>query len=343
MRHDADSAEETPGGDSFLDIVANIVGILVLLVVVVGVRAGRAVITPDERQPAQVAEGESAEDLNRQLAEITRKANQTAAEALETKEKVAATLVEANRREEERAEATLYITKLRAELDEAREALDSNDQQSLDLHNAISQAQLKLERMTHEQIALASVEPDPELEEVVVSPTPIVDGRADKTISFRLQKDRLVYVPVSEIEVQLMKDIEVPAITDPSRRVVSRQTIGPIAGFVGEADIAWSIRASGNRVGVRPQLGKLILKEVTPLRGETTDEAFNPGGYVVSRLELMDPQETVVRLIVYADSFETAPDACAKFRQRGYRVAQSLKSNGQPIGFASDGFKTVTQ
>ncbi|MEO0531169.1 MAG: hypothetical protein AAF266_11440 [Planctomycetota bacterium] len=268
-----DDADETPGGDSFLDIVANIVGILVLLVVVVGVRAGRQVFVPT---PVPT-EGESLEVIEQQVKDAARQAEIEKAEALELRDKVLAAAAEAERRARERAAATQYGTKQPAELDEANESLDRNDQRSLATHNAIAQAQLALDRLTREQIALASFEPPPEVETVTVSPTPIVNGRVDKTVSFRLQGGRLVYVPVNEIEAELLKQIEAPPITDPRKGVVTRERLGPIEGFLGEAQIGWSMRVVGNRIGVRPQLGQLVLREVTPLRGESAEEAFSPG------------------------------------------------------------------
>lgn len=340
MRRVDEADDELPGGDSFLDIVANIVGILVLLVVVVGVRAGRQVLLPAQEN---IAEVEPLESLQTRLKEQVRRVSIEQREIVELTGKVASTLAEVERRDMLRESAVLYNTKLRAELDEARRSLDEGDQRSLESHNAIAQAQLTLDRLTREQIALASVEPPPEAKVVEVAPTPIVDGKADQTISFRLQKGRLVYVPVTEIEADLSRKVNIPAITDPTKPIVTRETLGPIDGFVGEAVIGWSVRAVGTRVGVAPKLERLVLREITPLRGESPAEAFRPGGYVGSRLELLDPDTMVVRLIVYADSFDTAPEVAQQFRERGFRVAQSLKANGAQIGFSSDGHQTVTQ
>lgn len=340
MRRDADSADETPGGDSFLDIVANIVGILVLLVVVVGVRAGREVFVP---QADPVEEAVPIEALAKDLKETLSQAERETKQALDLRVSINAAMLQAELRDVEREEAALYVATLREELDAARESLNTDDRRSLDTHNAIAQAQLTLDRLTREQIALASVAPDPDLERVEVSPTPIVDGRADDATYFRLKAGRLVYVPVNEIEAEVRKKIEIPPFTDPSKRIVTRQTVGPIAGYVADVEVIWSIRTAGNRVGVLPRLGKLVLREVTPLRGETPEEAFAPGGYVGSRLELLNPDDMVVQLIVYADSFDKAHLASEQLRERGFRVAQSLKSNGQPIGFSADGYQAVTQ
>lgn len=337
----SDDQDEIPGGDSFLDITANIVGILVLLVVVVGVRAGREVFMPEPVETVDASESLAA--ILEELKATTARAGLDRQEAIELRENILATVLEAERRAKERAEATLYVTTLRAELDEARDDLTEDDRRSLDAHNALAQAQLKLDQLARQQIGLSAYEPEPDVETVTVAPTPIVDGQADLTVSFRLQGDRLVYVPVNEIEIDLKNKIKAPAISDPSKPVTTTERLGPIDGFAGEAKIDWAVRVSGNRVGVLPRLNKLILREVTPLRGEDPDQAFGPGGYVTSRLELLDPADFVVRLIVYADSFDTAPDVGQRFRDRGFRVAQSLKSNGSSIGFSSDGYQAVTQ
>jgi hypothetical protein len=339
-----EDGDDIPGGDSFLDIVANIVGILVLLVVVVGVRAGRAIIVPE----TVVSEDtETTEALKMKLSDIVRQAYAEQSEITELADKVASTVDEAGRREAIRESAVLYNTTLRAELDEARKSLNEGDQRSLDSHNAIAQAQLKLDRLTREQVALAAVAPEPDAEIVEVAPTPIVNGEAEELISFRLQKGRLVYVPLNELAKDLSKSIHIPTLIDPAKPVVTRETIGPIEGFVGEAEIGWSIRSAGGRVGPLPVLNMLRLREVTPMRGEEPEQAFSPGGYVSSRIELLDPKFIVIQLYVYADSFDTSAAVANRFRERGFRVAQFLKTDGSPIGVTSNrargGFSSVTQ
>jgi hypothetical protein len=339
-----EDGDDIPGGDSFMDIVANIVGILVLLVVVVGVRAGRAIIIPE----AVVAEDtETTAALQTKLSDIVRQAYAEQSEITELANKVVSAVGEVERREAMRESAVLYNTTLRAELDEARKSLNEGDQRSLDSHNAIAQAQLKLDRLTREQVALASVAPEPDAEIVEVAPTPIVNGEAEELISFRLQKGRLVYVPLNELAKDLSKSIHIPTLIDPAKPVVTRETIGPIEGFVGEAEIGWSIRSAGGRVGPLPVLNMLRLREVTPMRGEEPEQAFSPGGYVSSRIELLDPKFIVIQLYVYADSFDTSAAVANRFRERGFRVAQFLKTDGSPIGVTSNrargGFSSVTQ
>jgi len=345
MRHAVEDREdETVGGDTLLDMVANSVGILLLLLVVVGVGAGRTVVMPEA---VAAADAETTEALQTKLGDTVRQAYAAQSEINELAGKVVSTLGEVERREAMRESAVLYNTTLRAELDEARKSLNEGDQRSLESHNAIAQAQLKLDKLTREQVALSSVEPAPDAEIVQVAPTPIVNGEAEDLISFRLQKGRLVYVPLNELALDLSKSIHIPTLIDPSKPVVTRETIGPIEGFVGEAEIGWSLRSAGGRVGPLPVLNMLRLREVTPLRGEEPEQAFSPGGYVNSRIELLDPKFIVIQLYIYADSFETSSNVVNQFRERGFRVAQFLKTDGSPIGVTSNrargGFSSVTQ
>ncbi|MEQ8849875.1 hypothetical protein [Botrimarina sp.] len=341
MRRGVDDGEEIPGGDSFLDVVANIVGILVLLVVVVGVRAGREAFTPRVEIPA--SPNERLAETESEIERLARRIGEHERDVSDLRSQVRSVATDAQNREHVREAGALYVTKLRAELDDARAALSEGDREKLDVHTALAQAGRRLDELEAQRIALATVEPEPEVETVEISPTPIVDGRATDTVSFRLKGKRLVYVPLDEITNELKSKLQPPTITNPSRPVTTRHKVGPLEGFGGEAEIAWSVQAVGPRVGIQVTLSQMVLREVVPLRGESLEEAFSPTGQTRSRLELLDPKEHVVRLIVYADSFESAPEVSQRFRDEGFRVAQSLKSDGSPIGFSSNGHDAVTQ
>lgn len=336
-----EQSEETPGGDSFLDIVANIVGILVLLVVLVGIRASREILVAAEQ--TQAAEIEPIDEIEKRTARLVATASRDHREAIELREKIAATALETERRNEEREFATMYVTKLRDELDDAAEALTADDRRSLESHNKIAQAQLTLERLTREQIALSSVEPEPDVETVTVAPTPIVNGKVDETISFRLKSGQMIYMPIDELQSELVRNIGPPAIKDPSKAVVTSKSAGPIEGFSADAQFIWAVRARDGRMGLTGSIGRVIIRESTSVRSETIETAIAPGGYVASRLELLDPREYVVRLFVYEDSFEKLPKVQESLRKQGFRVALSLKSNGDPIAFSPNGYSAVTQ
>ena len=55
MKRTEVEADQMPGQDSFLDVITNIVGILILLVLIVGLRTSRAVHSTSEQQSAEHA------------------------------------------------------------------------------------------------------------------------------------------------------------------------------------------------------------------------------------------------------------------------------------------------
>src|SRR4051812_1723579 len=59
MRRVEVEADQMPGQDSFLDVITNIVGILILLVLVVGLRTSHSVRNAPNTQLADKARGES--------------------------------------------------------------------------------------------------------------------------------------------------------------------------------------------------------------------------------------------------------------------------------------------
>ncbi|HVT27490.1 MAG TPA: hypothetical protein VHE81_05670, partial [Lacipirellulaceae bacterium] len=89
-------ADQMPGQDSFLDVITNIVGILILLVLVVGLRSSRAVHDAPNVQEAEAARGQE------KLRQAYNSAISTAINVRDLVRRVSDTHGEANFREEER-------------------------------------------------------------------------------------------------------------------------------------------------------------------------------------------------------------------------------------------------
>ena len=154
MRHKRTANDDAPGQDSFLDVVANLVGILIILIMVVGARAKDAWVQSAE-QPAS--------DEVKELGDAVRVAKGAAA-ALEAdineiakKSTIHAAAVAARRAE--RNQIQLAITAAEYELSRQRRQLDSKDQKILDLRKDLSAAKEKLEELRRQRNA-ASISPN---------------------------------------------------------------------------------------------------------------------------------------------------------------------------------------
>src|SRR5688572_30706331 len=113
------------GQDSFLDVVTNIVGILILLVMVVGMRAGKAAATAvagsQNTQSQQSAAEQQVQDVFRAAFNTERDLHETVRRAVDSRD-------EAMLREQER----LWLSQAVAEAEQAiaarRAKLSTNDQ-----------------------------------------------------------------------------------------------------------------------------------------------------------------------------------------------------------------------
>lgn len=94
-RRQTESVESTFGSDSFLDVVANIVGILIILIVLVGVRVMHAPPTPSPSDQEPSAEAKSAWERERAAIES---ANQQAENAYRSAVRERDEIAEENRR-----------------------------------------------------------------------------------------------------------------------------------------------------------------------------------------------------------------------------------------------------
>ena len=89
-------ADQMPGQDSFLDVITNIVGILILLVLVVGLRTSHSVHDAPDQQLAEQARGEDelrqayrkAMDSERDVRDLVQRAARPAGKRISARQNV---------------------------------------------------------------------------------------------------------------------------------------------------------------------------------------------------------------------------------------------------------------
>ena len=331
--------DETPGGDSFLDIVANIVGILVLLVVVVGVRAGRAVTAPPESAP-------HTEQIVEDAKHAIREALLSRQDVQELIEQTVFSQAETALREKVREELASFVAHLRAELDAERAELSQADRETFDRSADLAKAHLEVQELSRRQLALLGAEPSTDTERIEVDPTPIVRERVEDEVWVRLEEDRVAFLPMEDLKREL--DYQVDAIraalgsTSGGSATVER-VVGPVDGF--------ALRCLFQRRQVNTPQGALIVTGLRAARietqgdppTETVDNAILAGSDFLARLEGVDPKKTVITVIAYPDSFDALPEFESNLRERGFRVAKALQPEGKPITFSPNGQTTVLQ
>lgn len=341
MRRADEDSEELAGSDSFLDVVTNIVGILILLVMVVGLRSSQAVATAiSHPQTAPQAPAVTQDDL--------RSAQSAAVEAeRQVRDLVRRTLAareEAALREQERMWLSTAVAEAEEEIARRRAELTAEDQRDYDLRRKLNEAQIALEELTREQIALLSQEPA--VEEIECEPTPLGKVVTGKEVHVLLSDDHVAVVPFEEL-LELMKDDVGTNIWRLREQDELERTIGPVNGFrlrywfVKESVVA-KTQAGTMMAGSIPRFSRCYFLPVTTPLGEPAAEAMLPTSEFSQKLRQLRPGMTVT-IWTYPGNYDRLREVKRAVREFNLQIAVRPLPPGMPIGASRNGSDSVSE
>lgn len=341
--------EEDSAQDSFLDIVANLVGVIIILVMLVGAKAthdafsGKEVAVPEEK--VVVDNGPDEKELEAQL----RAARSGVFEARREVEQLATRLIQIKREADdfdaERVNLAMHRSVVEEDMARRRELLDSEHQQQYDVQKQIAEYQLTLDALTKEQLGLLT---GPEtVEELESVPTPLareIDGNA---IHLRLKKGLVSIVPFDELLDEVQNHVE-----DIRRRLQSSDhvvdTFGPIDGYrirmtVSRVADPMSI---GHRAGQIMRIEYDQYAEVLPTSegiGQDVEQALMPGGSLYKYLQDHRRVSPSVVVWLYTDSFDDFRLLKRTLWEMGFSMATRPMVPGANIGASPHGTKAAAQ
>jgi hypothetical protein len=346
----------TTGQDSFLDIVANLVGILIILVVVVGAQASASWVhaTPSEDLAGKI------DDLKETEASLgdTIKKLQLDNEALGKKQAKENSLAAAltDQRHEYLIRLELLQQKLKAARKTRIEKLAAMDAAAaIEFEKKESfEAQQKqlideLAELDRESKAI-SFSNEPSTEVIKHFPNPIAKTVFSDEIHFCLNNGRLSYVPMSEL-ISLMKS-EVSSEVRLNAEKFSREeqaiaVVGPVHDYRMQYELI--VKANYDRVGggVNAQTTLSFkgfrMLPTSPLIGETVEAALGGDSDFQKRLSDFEPRKTTVSIWVYPDDFESHALLKKWIYENGFQMASWPLDHGKRISGGPTGFKTSAQ
>ena len=341
MRRADDDTDEMAGQDSFLDVVTNIVGILILLVMVVGLRSSQAVATAlgtSDSPPAQPAA--TADDV-RAAYEVTADAERSVRETIR---RGISARDEAMLREQERMWLHAAVAETEQEIAARRARLNTEDQRDYDLRRKLTEAQITLEELAREQIALASQEPA--VEEIECEPTPLGKVVTGKEVHVLLSEDHVAVVPFDEL-LELMKQDVAANIWRLRQEDELERTIGPVNGFrlrywfIKTAVVARS--ESGTvMAGAFPQFSRCYFLPESEPAGEPAAEAMLPDSGFARHLQRIRPGTTVT-IWTYPGNYDRLRELKRAIREFGLQIAVRPLPPGMPIGASRGGSESVSE
>lgn len=335
MRHDDDN---TAGQDSFLDIVANIVGILIILVLVVGVRAKHGPVTLSVKSPERAAaEKELREDLATEVS--------IRADVLQTAEAIREVLQAREIQFAERGQLDLMRSVLEHKIEERRGQLDADARAAFDHAHALAAAEKRLAQLRAAQDRLAENQaPTMRIESY---PTPLSKTVNGHELHLQLRDGRVTVIPWDELIAQLKSVFEAEIHRMKGDGEMTGQ-FGPVGGFrvrytIERQNVSMRTYEQTGRGDTYVSVRQFSLLPTTTELGEPIETALAEGSQLRRTLAARHPGRTTVTTWVYPDDFDAFRQLKKELYALGYATAARPLCDGQPIGAAPDGSRSAAQ
>ena len=321
----------TAGQDSFLDVVTNIVGIIIILVMVVGGRAKQLSFSATARSNQQV------EALEREVREMERSALVAESEIAELAVQTDTVATAAALTGEARLELATAVAAAKADLEQRKKLLDSARVNAAEAAARRKQLEADIQNTSLEAEGLAHLPAT--TKEVLAYPTPIGRVVTGEELHFRLDGGRISYIPLTELfeQAKMQTRRQGESIASMQSRV---ESVGPVQGYGLDYVIEAKIDQARGQVLIRSR--EWVVRPTVQFMGETAAEAIAPNSKFRRVLADATP-ETTVTLWCYPDSFEAFRAIREELHKRGMPVAGRPMPEGAPIGGSTEGSKSVVQ
>ena len=319
--------------DSFLDLVANVIGIIIRLILVawVGARAYQAALEKAaQKEPAQTAaEGKPlpADPLQRELDKARQELEQARAEMLEKLKALDSVEEEKNKVRRELVQVSLA----KAGLERDRLALEEAARNKTPIKADFTMSELR-QRSQEIIKQIQAVEKLPTLNKTLRYHTPVSKPVHTDELMFECRRGRVTYIDLPAFMAEIQRNLQ-----DMGQQLRSQWQVSAVAGPVGafrlhymverQRDLLNSVIGGSFPTGSGYSYGvsEWVVEPVKEIRGEPLPNALAPGSEFRRIIEAGVPQQTVVTFWVYADSF-------AIFRElRDFLYERGLEVAGRPM------------
>jgi hypothetical protein len=320
--------------DSFLDLVANVVGIIIrlILIVWVGARSYTGLLKTEDAAPAPETAAQTAPEdpLESELARSRR-------ELEEAQAQLTAQLRLLDQSQEETNAITLQLDQTAKDekgLSGQLTALDlrASAGKQAATTEALSLVELR-ERSVKIRQALRDLQAQPSAKKALRFRTPVSEPVHSEELMFECRNGRVTFIDLAALLDEVKRGLD-----DHAKALRRQWQVRAIAGPAGPFQLAYLLeRERGsfeNRLGAaapdpdvpfRYGLSTWQIEPVTLTRGETLEEALKPGSEFRQVVDHLDPRETAVTFWVYPDSF-------GLFRQvRDYLYERDVVVAGRPL------------
>ncbi len=334
--------------DSFLDIVANLVGILIILVVIFGAQIGETLA--DKNSPATEETLRVLNEQRQELIDQQQVLQQRDAEYRDWQDVIDQQEILIQQRRLERHLAIQQLATIQNEVEEKRATLSEQQQMEMRWRQQLTQQSAEIQQLTQtlETVKLASLheEIEPEVEIIEHYPTPIAQTVFGREVHFHLRDNLVLYVPFDELVQRLKATWETHAERLPVGQSTT-ETLGPIGDFRLQYELGSEEKTLPTANGVVMTrvvaLNRFWLLPVQAGLGEPIEQAVENESKFAAVLKKFRPNDTTVSIWVYPDSYAGFLELRKVLIKQGYRVAVWPLTTDQKISGSPDGLRATSQ
>jgi len=361
----------TVGQDSFLDIVANLVGVLIILVVVVGAQATSAwqadakktdssQIDQNKSNPSQIDPAQSIAALDAEIQ--TAKTELEVAHDRVRKMEIDNRLLEdqivqqadvmvdlASQRHHMLVQTQIVEQELEKRREETRlqqQRLTQEQQTRLDLQQRERKLESELLAIESEAAAVAAAAAPPKSEVIDHYPNPIAKTVFSEEVHFQLRGGKLSYVPLEELISRMKSEWKVKSEKlKTAHRTM--ETVGPIGNFRLQYELDTETVSQLTQFGeIQRQAvrfdGFTILPSSENL-GDPVSDALRENSEFTQVLGRYPQGKTTVSIWIYPDSYAAYNELKGWLYQHDYKIAVWPLEAGARISGGPNGFRTSAQ
>ena len=323
------------GDDAFMDTIANLVGIMIILVVIVGSKGFDA---------ARTLAREEVQDQMEQLRTPTAKAENLDRDVDEQIDQLQQYEVETAYRNAERMTLVDQKTLIDQEIQKRLEQLDARAKQAFEVDAQVGALERQFEELTKQQGEL------PEVQKSVIAlqhlPTPMAKTVFGKELHVMIRDHQLSVIPWDSL-VDLLKSSARSTASRNSQRDKFEDVLGPIDGFLMRYRlISKSGLMSDGRVaamGKMVELERFELEETRDVLRESVEASLAQKGRLRAELDATRSNHTTVTVWVYPESFNEFRKLKELLYKEGCLCAARPLPRDMRIGASPQGSSSTAQ
>jgi hypothetical protein len=333
--------------DSFLDVVANVCGIIIRLILVVWMGARSYTALQQQglplEPPAQVEEiGDSGDEpesplppdpLRDEIAEQRRQLAAAEAALLEQMRQLQHTVADEKQTESERATVDERRRVLLAERTAVQRSAAEKTQSAQAVVLSVEEIRARNQKLVDE---IKSLQAQPSPKKTVRFRTPVSKPVDAEELMFECRGGRVTYIDMPALVEEAKRELRQKLKDQESAREVSG-TVGPVGPFELRYELKRALLdASGWDQSFR-------LEPVADQRGETLTEAMKAGSEFRQIADGLDKHFAAVTFWVYPDSFPLYRQLRDYLYERDLVVAGRPLPDGTPIASSNRGTRSRGQ